>query len=251
LFLPAINFVATAAVARYAFWYFGAGSVGRVFSILGLVSFRGLRRYVARTLPLAATQLVTPYFLAYALPWFTMVASDQALVGAFSVSYRIVLGFSALLAPLVFYMMARIGSSSRIIPQRHMVGFAAVIGAGCWMMGMGLLWFYFHFSKVEPGLYPDAVKYLSILMLGVFFSCWRAPIVSYCTIRARYRPYFLIHLCACLPTLALSLLARSHVSQEAVVWLVCLPDLLATLGLIWYYYSDFRASGARAASVPS
>jgi O-antigen/teichoic acid export membrane protein len=50
LFLPAINFVATAAVARYAFWYFGAGSVGRVFSILGLVSFRGLRRYVARTL---------------------------------------------------------------------------------------------------------------------------------------------------------------------------------------------------------
>jgi hypothetical protein len=85
----------------------------------------------------------------------------------------------------------------------------------------------------------QARGYFSILLIAVFLMCVRTPLVGKVFISHRYREYFLIHLFACLPVLALSFFLGGSISHEWVPWLACLPDLLATIGFIFYFYLGF------------
>jgi hypothetical protein len=184
--------------------------------------------------------LVTPYFLSYALAWFSLVVSDKKMVGAFSIGYRIVIGLSALAGPMVFYMMARgPGSNSAVSFRKTLL--AAIVGTfALWALGVAVVAFYFQVSKVDPALWTYCIQSFSILMLGLFFIFFRTPYVSRCAISGHYRGYFLIHLMACAPLLAFSLTLGRHVSGSMVPWLACLPDFFAAVGFVYYY--KFRLS---------
>jgi O-antigen/teichoic acid export membrane protein len=233
-FIPAIIVTSGAVGSACLLWFLGGHHILKGLGMLRSVSFHGLRSLVFRLFPMAATLLITPYFLAYALPWYSLVSSDKKHLGAFVISYRLILGMSSLVAPLVFYSIPQGAASNRSPILSKAVGLSFLAGIGFWTLGIPVMWFYFHVSKVEPSLFFYSIHAFSVLLIGIFFLCLRTPYVGQWVAQGRYRGYFFIHLISCAPVLALSWIGGKRISPEAVLWLACLPDFLATTSFVGY-----------------
>jgi hypothetical protein len=206
----------------------GASKVRLGIDALRAASARPAFKLAISLVPMASTVLFSPYFIAYALPWFTVATDDPTKVGAFSVAYRLVMGFVALAGPLVLYVI-----SSRASQGIRPVFFKALtlstaLSLACWAMGVLVLKAYFIVADIDRLLFPFSLEAFSILMVGFFFLCLRTPYVGRCLALGRYRTFGAVHLASCLPTLALSFWARDAIPGYAVIWLACLPEVLVT-----------------------
>ena len=234
LFIPVIMVISGMAGSLCLVLFLGKERIRNGMAAFSSVSFHGIRSLVFRLFPMAASLLFTPYFLAYALPWYSLTSSDKRLVGAFAVAYRLIVGISSLAAPLVIYLIPKNAASSQTISFPKTFAFSLIGAIGFWIIGIPVLWFYFHVSNVDRRLFTYSLRIFSILMLGVFFLCLRIPYIGKWLIHGRYRDYFYIHLISCLPVLALSWLGGRKIHSEWVPWLACLPDFLAGVGFVGY-----------------
>ena len=247
-FIPFISLVSGVAGSVYLLWLLGARRIMEGMAALGSVSFHGLRSIFSRLAPMAASLLLTLYLLAYALPWYSLTCPDKKLVGAFSIAYRLILGMSSLAAPLVIYSIPQNAASNRSPSFSKTLGFSMLAAACFWALGVPVLWFYFHLSKVDPGLFRHSLRAFSIMMAGLFFLCLRTPYVGQRLIHAQYRAYFLILLASCAPVMAISWIGGKRLPYEWVPWLACLPDLLTTIGFVGYdpirqWFKNLRNAG--------
>lgn len=198
------------------------------------VTFERVRALFLKLVPMASALLTAPYFLAFALPWYSLACTDKQLVGAMSISYRLVMGMSSLMAPIVFYLLPR-GEENRgepVFSKSLYLSLAATIGF--WSLGVPILWGYFHFSGIDPELFGHSFGAYSILMLGFFFLSLRTLYVGRWLVSGRYGKYFLIVFFSCLPVLLISGIRGREIDPRAVLWLSCLPDLLATTVFVGY-----------------
>lgn len=237
LWIAGINLIAVGAASAYLVRAVGMANVRAGLACLSLASWRGLRAFAARVLPLALTQFLVPYFLAYALVWYSMSQPDKELVGAFGISYRIAIGFSALLAPMVLYVISRSGGAVRHVALPKILGASAAATGGIGILGVAVIWFYFAISGANPDLLAFTIRNFLILLIGILFVSLRIVPVSRCTSRGDYRTYFLIHACACLPVLFFSWVSKGALPTAWVPLLACVPDVFATLGFIYYSVS--------------
>ena len=233
-FVPIINVAAASTASLALLWLLGIDRVYNGICCLTKVSFAGIGRFFLKLFPLAASQLLTPYFLAYALVWFSETTSDRKLIGAFSIGYRMTMGFSALVGPFVLYAMPRFAVPGSAISFRKMLGLSVLVVCVFWCLGLPVLWIYFHVSKVDPGMFSYTLRIFSILMLAIFFLCLRTPYVARWLISGRYMAYFIMLLISCAPVLMLSWIVGGKVSPGSVAWLACLPDFLATIIFLGY-----------------
>ena len=234
VFVPVINLIAAAMGSLCLIWIIGRDRIRKGIACLRLLSFQGIWKFIRQLSPLAASQVFTPYFMAYALVWFSMSTPDRKLVGAFSLGYRLAMGFSALVGPFVLFAMPRFVGTNQIISIRKMLGLSLLAGIFFWMLGVPVLWLYFHVSRVDQNMLPYAIRTFSILMLGIFFLCLRTPYVARWLVSGRYKAYFLMLLISCAPVLVLSWTVGKKIPPGAVAWLACLPDFLATVIFIGY-----------------
>lgn len=214
----------------------GRGPVRK--GVLSLKEFRLGRaaRLFWRILPMASVLLLGPYFLAYALPWFSLVSSDKEKVGAFSISYRIVIGYQGLIVPMVFYGISKLGATGGAGPGLMKTALGSLVAtAVCWVGGVAILLYYFRAGKVDIAHFPFSFTTLTFLLAGIFFLALRTPYVARCLHEHRYREYFLIHAVSCAPVLFLTWagIGRAHI--EWIALLACLPELLATTLFIVRY----------------
>jgi len=249
-FIPLITLASGAAGSLCLLMALGPKQILNGMIIVRQISFRGMRGLVIRLFPMAAAMLVTPYFLAYALPWYSLTSPDKRLLGAFSIAYRLIMGVSALMVPLVIFSIPQRASSNKVISFRNtfMASLLAIIFF--WTAGIPVLRLYFHISKVDPVLFSYSLRIFSILMLGVFFLCLRTPYVGRLVVSGRYRDYFLILLVSCTPVLAFSLIGGKKIPSETIAWLACLPDFLATVGFVGYNRILLRIRSFRSTTAP-
>jgi hypothetical protein len=241
-FLPVIFFLSSLAGSAWLARILDRGQLAAGFRSLRKATPRGIGTAFLRQLPVASSLLVAPYFLAYALPWYSIAVSDDDKVGAFSVAYRLVIGLSALVSPMVYFVIPRMQGGSTSF--RKAFGLSSVASLAFWGAGSGILWLYFRLSGTDFGLFGFSLKNFSILMIGFFFLCMRTPYVGRCLAAGRYREYFLLVVASCLPVILLSTLSRGSVPAGAIVWLACLPDIFATLGFIAFGSFGTRFSRA-------
>jgi len=241
LFVPSTTWISGLVGSLCLVGFLGKDKILGWLSAMRKVSFHGIRSLVFRLFPMAATLLVTPYFMAYALPWYSLTNPDKKLMGVFSISYRLIMGISALVAPLVIYSIAR-AASNHVVSFRKAFSLSLLVSLGFWIAGVGVLWFYFHVAKVDMRLFLYSARVFSILMGGIFFLCLRTPYVGRWVASGRYRGYFFMHLVACSPVLLFSWIAGAKISSSWIPWLACLPDLLATTGFVFYSRFRFRPS---------
>ncbi len=194
-------------------------------------SLREIGGLAVRLLPIAATQFLTPYFLVYSLPWFSHATDDKRLVGAFSVSYRIISGLLTLVGPFVLYALPAKSEASKPPGFLRMLTLSTTATAVFWALGFALIWFYFQLSKADPIYFLFSIRTFSVLLVGVFAVCLRTPYVGRALVAGRYKTYFLLH-SVCLPVLLLSWLPGRPIPSIAVPFFACLPDVLATSGFI-------------------
>jgi len=229
LFVPLSALMAGVAASAVLVRLLGFGPLRSAVRALQGASFGGATRLLKQIFPVAAVLLVAPYSLAYALPWFSLASPDKKLVGAFSISYRLVIGAITLVAPGTLYLISR-GGGRR---ARRSLGSALVSSAllcvGFWLIGLMILRFYFALSHLDSGLLPYSVRVFSILNVGLFFLCLRTPYVADFISAGKYRTYFMVHLVSCAPTLLLSWMVGKRMPSEWVVWLACVPEVGATL----------------------
>lgn len=247
MFLPFITLVSGMVGSLCFLWFLGGNQILNWLMVLRLVSFRGMRSLFLRLLPMGASLLLTPYLLAYALPWYSLTCSDKRLVGAFSIAYRLIIGLSSLVAPLVIYWIPKNAALNRAPSFAKTFGLSLSAVVGFWILGVPVLWFYFHLSKVDPIFFPYSIRNFSILLLGVFFLCLRTPYVGQRLIYGQYRSYFLILLISCAPIMALSWVGGKRIPYHVVPWLACLPDFLTTVGFVGY--NRFRSFGKSVSAV--
>lgn len=213
----------------------GKAGLGAAAESLRGFTLGAVRSLGRRLLPMTATQLVAPYFLAYAMAWFALTSADPRLEGAFSIGYRLVMGFSSLLGPLVLYALAGRGAGGSQVPFRKILAVSLLGMALFWLAGTPVIWVFFRFGEVDPSLLPFTLETFSILLVGLFFQALRIVPVSRCLAAGRYQPYFLIHAASCLPVLLLSRILGDRLPNTWVPALACVPDALATLGFSWYF----------------
>lgn len=246
LFVPLILLASSVPSSALLLAFLGKRRIREGLLCLREVSWKGIATLFARLLPMASVLLLTPYFLAYALPWYSHVSADKNMVGTFSISYRLVIGINGLLVPLTLYLMSRWTLEKRPSFSRAL-GFALPFAMVFWAALRVILQIYFVTANLDSAQLPHAARVLSILMLGVFLVCLRAPYVARRLATAGYKEYFLIHLVGCAPVLALSWLGGRRVPPEAVPWLACLPELLTTTLFIWRErFGSRRRPGAAA-----
>lgn len=234
LFIPSIAFVSGMAGSLCLIVFLGGSQILKGIKALRLVSFRDMRSLFFRLLPMAASLLLTPFLLAYALPWYSFTCSDKNLVGAFSIAYRLIVGISSLVGPLVVYSIPQNATANRQPSFSKTIGFSFFAAICFWILGVPVLWFYFHLSKVDSTLFSHSLRVFSILLVGIFFLCLRTPYVGQRLIHGQYRAYFLILLISCAPVMALSWIGGKNIPSEWVPWLACLPDFLTTVGFVGY-----------------
>ncbi len=241
LFFPIAGLVSAAASAVLAVRLLGLHRTSEWLTAFKAVSVRRLVSLFLKLSPMASTLLTAPYFLAFALPWYSMACADKKLVGAFSISYRLVMGMSSLMAPLVFYLIPRGNDTTHRPSLGKTVLMSLLITVGLWFLGLPILWGYFHFSEANPALLPHSFSAYSVLMVGFFFLSLRTPYVGHWLVSRRYGLYFFGHFFSCLPVLLLSTLASGRIPPYWVVWLACLPDALASTFFISF---DVLRSGS-------
>lgn len=235
LYVPLIGLLSVLSSSLLLIGFLGWELIEKWISALRQVSLGGLRILTFRLLPIAATLLITPYFVAYALPWFSLVTADKKLVGAFSIAYRLIIGFSSLVGPFVIYSMPRSAASTRGVTLSRILGFSLLAAAIFWILGIGILRYYFRVSSIDPVLFSKTCRYFSVLLLCIFFMCVRTSFVSRSLVSGQYKAYFLIHFSSCMPVLAFSWLGKNWISSDWVPWLACLPDFFATVGFLGYF----------------
>lgn len=213
----------------------GKAGLRAAWECLGGVTLGAIRSLGSRLLPMTATQLVAPYFLAYAMAWFALTSADPRLEGAFSIGYRLIMGFSSLLGPLVLYALAGRGAGTAEIPFLKVLAVSLFGMTLFWLSGLLIIWAFFHFGEVDPSLLSFTQETFSILLAGLLFQALRIVPVSRCLAAGRYLPYFLIHAVGCLPVLLLSRILGDRLPYTWVPALACVPDALATLGFTWYF----------------
>lgn len=250
LFIPSLTLISGMAGSLCLIWFLGRSRILRGIKTLGSISLQTLRSLFLQLAPMAASLLITPYLLAYALPWYAFTCSDKKLVGAFSIAYRLIIGMSSLVAPLVVYSIPKNAGSNNLPPFFKTLGFSLLASMGFWLFGVPVLWFYFHLSKVNPALFPHAFRVFSILLAAVFFICLRTPYVGQRLIHGQYRAYFLILLISCAPVMAVSWVGGKNISPDWVPWLACLPDFFTTVGFVGYNRIRSLGSQLRAGISP-
>ncbi|MEO7776818.1 MAG: oligosaccharide flippase family protein [Fibrobacteria bacterium] len=233
--LPIITGLSAAAGTGWLLKSLGIKKLQSVYEAVRKVSLPAVWVHIKRLFPMAASQLVTPYFLGYALAWYSMCTPDKRLVGEFSIPYRLAIGFSSLVGPFVHFYMPRLVATG-LIPLGKILRLALSACLLFFITAIPLLWTYFRVAGIEMQRLPFAIQSFSILLLAVFFIAVRTAFVGQTLLKGRYAVYFAIHASSCLPTLVLSWIARGTIPGEAVPWLACLPDFLATLAFAWYYY---------------
>jgi hypothetical protein len=234
LFLPAITTISTLIALVFLARHGPRGQILKVIPFFGVASIQRALTMALRLLPIAATALLGPYALAYAMPWFAMATPNRELQGTFSIAYRLVMGFSSLIGPLVFYSMPKMALRAHF-PWLRIFGFSLFATAGFWAVGMLVLQAYFAIAGIQGGWLPQARVYFSILLIAVFMACLRTPLVGKLFMMHRYRDYFLLHLCGCLPVVLISLHPGLKVSHTWVPLLACVPDALITAGFMIYF----------------
>jgi O-antigen/teichoic acid export membrane protein len=245
LFVPAIGLGVALTGSVVLLRYLGRERLLQGLGHLRLVSWPGLRAIFLRLLPVSAVLLLVPYFLAYALPWYSLVCPDKKLVGAFSIGYRLVIGAGALVVPMILYFVSTFDSSSGRPPFRRVLAGSVAVCALFWGAGFVAVHFYFAASRVDPGLLGHALETFSILTLGMFFLCLRMPYVAEYISTGRYGRYFLIHLAACAPVLAISWLGGRSVPPHLVAWLACIPEFLVAMMFLFIRpRANVRPAGA-------
>lgn len=200
------------------------------FAIKSLKQFSifGLLRLVYKLFPVAATQVISPYFLAYALPWYSLILNDTKQVGSFSISYRLIMGFMGLVGPFVLFSITKSSKASAQINWKKAFSISSTVSTLMWATGIPIICFFFWVGHVNFDLFPHAAKVFSILMIGIFLQCYRTPYVSRFLATSRYLEFFVIHLFSCLPTLAISIFFREQTKISWIPWLACVPEALAT-----------------------
>lgn len=223
----------------------GASTVGRFLRDARAISFGKVYRLALRMFPIAASQLVTPYFLAYSLAWFSLCTPDKKEVGAFSVGYRLIIGFSSLVGPFVHFFMPRDISAQTKVPFGKILPIACAAGGAFWLIGIAFIRIYFKMSSMGEHWIPSVDRSFSILILGVILLSIRTFAAGHCLLDGHYLTYFFIHLISCAPILALSWGYSYPALSYWVPWLACIPDLLATSLFMIYYYGLAPATMAR------
>ncbi len=234
LFIPMISLISGIIVSLLLFRVLTKHEVSIAFAHLRKISVRSIHKLGLRMLPLAMTQWLNPFFLAYSLAWFSFVTPDKSLVGAFSIGYRLALGFAGLAGPFVLFMMPHVAEGKRIpLSISFFASIAAVVIF--WILGVPILWYYFQVSKVDSTLFIYTLKTYSILLIAVLFICLRITYVSQTLVLGHYKLYFFIHAISCFPVLAFSWVAGNKLPNFIVPWLACLPDIFASLGFFLYF----------------
>lgn len=235
LFLPLLTTISTASAFLLLLSHLPKGWFSGLIPAWKNASLQNARALAVRLFPIAATNLLAPYSLAYSMPWFVMSTPDKELQGTFSIAYRLIMGFSALIGPMVYFSMPILANRS-LFSMRKILVLSIAATAVFWVSGILVLHAYFAISDINSDWFPHARGYFSILLLALFLMCVRAPLVGKLFMAHRYREYFLFHFFACLPIVMLSLVSKTWISHKWVPWLSCLPDLLATALFIIYFY---------------
>lgn len=229
LFIPAIMLAACAAGTAYMLRRIGIAKVREGWASIRGASIRGMAGLATRISPMSAAQLVMPYFVIYALPWYSLAEPDPERTGAFAIGYRIMMGFLALVASLVLLRMPASAGSRFAIPFARTLRISLAASALLWASGVAVLFAYYWASGTRWDFLPLSFHAFSVLMIAVFLNALRAPYVSRCLVEGRYFQYFLVHAAACLPTLVLSLSLGEGFPAGAVVWAALFPDFIATI----------------------
>lgn len=237
LFVPAIAPISGIFGSLFLLKFLGTRRIFDWMSTLRLISFRGTKNLILQLSPIAATLFFNPYFLAYALPWYTLTHSDGSHVGAFSISYRLIMGLSLLIVSLLLYTIPRNAITNRPPSFTRSLTFSLIAALSFWIIGIPVLWLYFHISKIDLNLFSFSLHTFTILMVGIFFLCLRTPYVGRTLVSGQYRAYFIIVSISCIPVITLSWMWGRGIPPGFVAWLACLPDLCATAGFIGYSYS--------------
>jgi hypothetical protein len=234
LFVPAIALASSVLCSGLLLFLLGASRIRQGLAVVRRTRVRDAFGLARRILPMAAVLLLGPYFVPYALPWYTMASEDPAAEGAFSVGYRLIIGLHVLVVPLVLFLLSRERAEGARVPFLRVAAFSIVLCVAFWLAGMGVIHYYYAGSGTDAVHLPDSLRAFSILMIAVFFLVFRSPYVAACLAAADYKRYFLMCAASCLPVAAFSWAARGHVSPAMVPWLACIPDMAAAaLFYLW------------------
>lgn len=217
-----------------ALWMLGGDRFRRGLRALKDASPRGVRSLALRLFPMSASLLLTPYFLAYALPWYLMTQPDPRLQGSFSIAYRLITGAMTLMVPLVVYGISRNALPGHVVSFARCLKLSAGACGAFWVAGVPVIWLYFQISAMDLALITHCLRTYSVLLVGIFFLSLRIPYVSRWVYHGGYGRYFLALLCACTPTLLLSWTAGADFPAAWVAWCALVPELVTTVIFVAY-----------------
>jgi O-antigen/teichoic acid export membrane protein len=202
----------------------------RRLAALGPPSWQGITTVFARLSPLAATQVISPFFLGAGLFLMDRLGHPPDLIGAYSISNRLALGVLAFILPVILYIIPRAGGmTGPRMPPLRVLGLAALpvplVAAG----GALVIWLFYHLSGRGGEHLGYSLRAFWVLIIGLYLNLARVPFVSRVVAAGRYRGYFLFHLIACAPVLFVAAWPHVPISPEGIPWLVCVPEAIVTI----------------------
>jgi O-antigen/teichoic acid export membrane protein len=196
---------------------------------LGMPSLGGMARTFARIVPLAATQILSPFFMGSGVFLMERFGFAKEMIGAYSIANRVAMGVLSFILPLIFYLIPQMKSRPGLMKSLpRILGLSALPMPVLAVAGPILIWGFYRFSDRGAEHFGYTVSAFLVLLIGLYLNLVRVPFVSQTVAGGRYRRYFLIHLAACMPVILLSAYPWLPATPAWIPWLVCLPEALAT-----------------------
>jgi O-antigen/teichoic acid export membrane protein len=179
-------------------------------------------------LPMAATQTLSPFTLAAGIFLLDRLHFSKAVLGAYNIPQRVILGWLSLAGPMVLFF---IPIMTKNFKKDRFVGhfwYSVLASLVLLPIGMAMIKGFYLFSHADLGFQNYSLKVYAILSIGIFLNFLRIRHVSQMVFEQKYIEYFLIHLTACSPILFIGFVYQIALSPLGVAWLVCMPELIAT-----------------------
>jgi O-antigen/teichoic acid export membrane protein len=183
-------------------------------------------------LPVAGTQVLSPFFLGSGIFLMERVGAPAESIGAYGVAQRVIIGWSALIVPLVFFFIPKSRPAGGGNPFLGRLAASGGISLMLMAAGLGIIGFYYWFSGASPDYLRFSALAYSVLLVGIFLNLLRLKYVSALVAEQRYHLYFLIHLAAALPVMAAAVFPPYDLPLLLVAGIACLPEAIATACVI-------------------
>ena len=201
---------------------------------LGTPSFARAWAVLRKVAPMAAVQVVSPFFLANGIFLMQKQRAPEEWIGAYNVSQRVLIGWLGLAGPFILFLIPKLAREGGYRGARKLIPAAAGLTVVLAVVGSLLIGIFYAVARSHIAYLGFSLRVYAILMIGLFLNLARLQAVSYILSRGAYRIYGLIHFVGVLPGIAMALAPAGMLPIGLIPFGVSIPEAIATvLALAW------------------